>query len=322
MKARRVESGTRGKQNNNLKNKNRIINEVNKIISEELRFLNGHYEYDLRQYCNPGLIYGSCFLTFFNLESIKDPFPDETIHVNNYYKDGTEKNFVHTDTYRILNLIAGFELLGIGINIHGMVEKALGEIYHEKKNSTEDDSEKNYTLKLLFGDIFYSRAVIYFINYNDFFVFEEILNSLLALHYARLITHQELVKIISQSSEEKIFKKLKEDIAKIKNLNALLKSAFLIGFGASNFTLDFNELGLSFRIIEDLVSFKTYFDIENHLRQISAEVKSSCKDGHLNFILSKKMEIMGRVNKDIKLIKPQWLKDNFDSLTKLFQTLY
>lgn len=320
MKAKREESGIKGKHNNNLKNKNRIIDEVNKIISEELQFLSGHYEYDLRQYYNPGLIYGSCFLTFFNLEGLKDSFSVETICLNNYCRSAKEENFVYADIYRILNLIAGFELLGIGINIHGTAERAINDIYPKKEDRTEEDFEKNYTLKLLFGDIFYSRAVIYFINYNDFFVFEDILNSLFDLHYARLTAHHRLVKIIVQSTgEEKIFKKFREDITEIKNLNALLKTAFLIGFGASNFMLDFDGLGLSFRIMENLVSFKTYFDIENYLRQISSDLKSTDKDRYLNFILLKKAEFINKAARDIELIKPLWLKNNFRGLVKLFQ---
>ncbi|MCE5329863.1 hypothetical protein LLG07_05990 [bacterium] len=304
-----------------MKNKSRIINEVNKIISEELLFLSRHYEYDLKQYYLPGLIYGSCLLTFFNLEEAKNSSLNETIPVNNYYKDKEEQNLVYMDTYRILNLITGFELLGIGINIHDTAESVIiKDIYPEKKELIED-YEKNYTLKLLFGDIFYSRAVIYLINYNDFFVSEDILNSLLVLHNSRLIIHQIFTKIIAQNSEGKVYKKFMEAIPEIKNLNALLKSAFLTGFSASGFKPDFDGSDLSFRIIDNLVSFKTYSDIENHLKQICSEIKSDYKDMYLNFIFSKKIEITNKINRDIAIIKPQWLKNNFNSLIKLFQAL-
>ena len=68
VKARQKESGIRGKNNNNLENKSRVIEEANKIISEELRFLNGYYDYDLAKYYNCKLIYGSCFLAFLILK--------------------------------------------------------------------------------------------------------------------------------------------------------------------------------------------------------------------------------------------------------------
>ncbi len=112
-----------------------------------------------------------------------------------------------------------------------------------------------------------------------------------------------------------------ETVPEIKNLNALLKSAFFTGFDASNFRHDFNEPGLNFRMIDNLILFKTYSDIENHLKQIYSGIKSDYKDMYLNFIFAKKTEITNRINEDIVLIKPQWLKNNFSSLIKLFRAL-
>jgi len=316
-KAKQEESGTKGKHNNNLENKDRIIKEVNKIISEELLFLNGHHDYDLNRYYHRELIYGSCFLAFFNLEEIKNFSLNQSICLNNYSDDKKDKNLITADTWKILNLIAGFELLGIGINVHGTAENIIKNIYSEKENLIED-IDKNYTLELLFGDIFYSRAVIYLINYDDFFVFEDILNSLLQLHYSRLTMHQKLIKFSDEISDGRIFYKLKENIAEIKNLNALLKSAFLIGLGASDFKLDFNNYAINLRIIDDLVLFKTYSDMENYLKEIPAEIKNSGRDEYLSLIRSKKESLMSRIDKDIYLIKPLWLRNNFSNLAKLF----
>ena len=152
--------GIKGKNNNNLENKNRIIEEAKKIIYEELAFLNGHYDYDLAKYFNCELIYGSCFLAFFNFEEAEQISGPQTLCLNNYSDSKKNKNLVRVDIRRIVNLIAGVELLGIGINIHGTTENIIKKIYNRKNNPAED-SEKNYTLELLFGDIFYSRAVIY-----------------------------------------------------------------------------------------------------------------------------------------------------------------
>lgn len=303
-----------------MKNKNRIINEVNKIITEELHFLNGHYNYDLKKYYNHELIYAFCFLAFFNLEDVKNFSVKETIRLNNYYSDYMEKNYINADIQKILNLIAGFEILGIGINIHGSVENVINDVYPGNEKLIED-IDKNYTLELLFGDIFYSRALIYLLNYEDFFVFGDILNSLLILHYSRLKIHHKMIKINSRSTDDNIFDRLKKNISELKNLNALLKSAFLIGYGASNFKADFKELGICLRIMDSLVLFKTYCDIKNYLKEISMKALNNNAEEYLHFILLRKTAILDKVNMDIELIKPLWLKNNFSSIVKLFQVL-
>ncbi|MDD5659207.1 MAG: hypothetical protein PHR39_04240 [Actinomycetota bacterium] len=302
-----------------MENKNKIINEANKMISGELVFLNGYYEYDLKRYYLPGLIYGSSYLTFFNLEEAKYFSLDETIRINNYCKNNCERNIIHANIYKILNLIAGFELLGIGINIHGIAEGVIKNMHNKKKGLVEDH-EKNYTLKLLFGDIFYSRAVIYLINYDNFFLFEDILNSLLVLHNSRLIIHQMLVNLFTQNFKASVYKRFGEVIYEIKNLNALLKSAFLAGFAASDFKLNSKESSLSFRMIDNLVSFKTYSDIENHLGLICCEERSDAQDRFFDFIFSKKAEISEKIDRDIAAIEPIWLKNNFNGLVELFRT--
>ena len=49
---------------------------------------------------------------------------------------------------------------------------------------------------------------------------------------------------------------VKENIFEIKTLNALLKSSFLIGLGASNFKLEKNHPSVIFRIMENIVLLK------------------------------------------------------------------
>ena len=317
MKARQKESGIRGKNNNNLENKSRVIEEANKIISEELRFLNGYYDYDLTKFYNCELVYGSCFLAFFNLEEIKKIFSAETINFNNYSGSKKDKNIVRANTWKILNLIAGFELLGIGINVHGTSENIIKNIY-SNENTIIEDIDKNYTLELLFGDIFYSRAVIYLINYNDFFVFEDILKSLIALHYSRLTMHQKLIKLADEIPEGRFSGIFKENIFEIKTLNALLKSSFLIGLGASNFKLEKNHPSVIFRIIENIVLLKTYCDIENHLKKIPEEIMNRERYEYLDLVVSKKENLRKKINFDINIIKPDWLRYNFTNLALLF----
>jgi len=317
VKARQKESGIKGKNNNNLENKSRLIEEVNKIISEELRFLNGYYDYDLAKYYNCKLIYGSCFLAFFNLEEIKGIFSIEKICLNNYSGGKKDKNIVWADIRKILNLIAGFELLGIGINVHGTTENIIKNIYTYENAATED-IDNNYTLELLFGDIFYSRAVIYLINYNDFFVFEDILKSLTSLHYSRLTIHQKLIKLANEIPEDRFSGIFKENIFEIKTLNALLKSSFLIGLGASNFKLEKNYPSVIFRIIENIVLLKTYCDMEKHLKKIPEDIRNKEIYEYLNLVISKEESLRAKIDLDINITKPDWLRYNFTNLTKLF----
>lgn len=317
MKASQKESGIKGKNNNNLENKNRIIAEVNKIISEELRFLNGFYNYDLKKFYNSDLIYGSGFLAFFNLEEIKNIFGRKSINFNNYSGFKKDKNIVKADIWKILNLIAGFELLGIGINAHGTSENIIKNIYSNESTIIED-IDKDYTLELLFGDIFYSRAVNYLINYGDFFVFEDILKSLISLHYSRLNMHQKLINLADEIPEGRIPGVFGENIYELNTLNELLKSAFLIGLGASNLEIEKNHSSLLFRVIENMVLLKTYCDMENHLKKIPKNNKNNQRGEYLRLVISKQKSIRGKIDLDINPIKPDWLRNNFKNLAGLF----
>ena len=323
MKARQKESWIKGKNNNNLDGKSGIksgiIQKVNKIINEELIFLNKHFNYDLSQYYNCNLIYGSCFLVFFNLEEIKSSSCDKSIFLNNYFSCKKNENSVKFDTLKIINLITGFELLGIGLNVHGTSENIINDNYLKKDNLKDDsiqNSDIKYTIELLFGDIFYSRAVLYLINYGDFLVFEDIIKSLLKLHRARLIIHQKLAKFYSKVSVERINDNFIEDIMQIKDLNALLKSAFLTGLGASDF--DFYNNNTCLRIIENIALLKTYNDIENKLQEIRQQIKNNNINKYLNFTCNEKKSTTVKIKNDIDLVKPEWLKNNFKNLMKLF----
>ena len=300
-----------------MENKSRVIEEANKIIYKELGFLNGYYDYDLAKYYNSESVYGSCFLAFFNLEEVKLISGPETVFLNNYYSNPGNKNIISADIGRILNLIVGLELLGTGINVHGTTENIIKNIYTFEDAAVED-SDKNYTIELLFGDIFYSRAVIYLLNYNDFFVFEDIVKSLIALHYSRLTIHQKLIKLTGEIPAGRLPGIFKENIFEFKALNALLKSSFLIGLGASNFELEKNFPSVVFRVIENMVLLKTYAEMENHLNKIPQDLKKGERYEYINLVISEKESLKKKINFDIGLIKPDWLRQNFISLKRLF----
>ncbi|MFC2159602.1 hypothetical protein ACFLQS_02665 [Actinomycetota bacterium] len=85
-----------------------------------------------------------------------------------------------------MNLIVGLELLSIGTAFHDF--KSNGSFL--SPDNRPGKIEKEYTLDLLFGDIFYSRAVIYLLRFEDHDVFDRILNSLKELHESRLVLHR------------------------------------------------------------------------------------------------------------------------------------
>ena len=98
---------------------------------------------------------------------------------------------------RLINLITGLELLSIGTSFHGF--KASGSDI--SKVYRDPAGEKGYTLDLLFGDIFYSRAVIYLLRYRDHKVFDRILEALKKLHESRLDLHLGIRDVIKGKSD-------------------------------------------------------------------------------------------------------------------------
>ena len=94
-------------------------------------------------------------------------------------------------------------------------------------------------------------------------------------------------------------------------MNALLKSSFLIGLGASNFKLEKNLSSVIFRVIENMVLLKTYCEMENHLKKIPEDIKNSERYEYINLVISKKKALRKKINFDINLIKPDWIKIQF-----------
>lgn len=65
---------------------------------------------------------------------------------------------------KFINLLEGIELLAIGVKFHNFNTDDFN-IPGNKKGV--EDKDKKYILKLLFGDIFYSRAVIYLLKFSN-----------------------------------------------------------------------------------------------------------------------------------------------------------
>ena len=330
-KVKQKEFGIKGKNCNNLNNNGNtieIIKEVRNKIKEELSFLNEHFNYDLNQFYNDNLIYSLCFLVFFNYNELRNINPLEPVVINNFFIKN-KKNLLKFNTPKIINLITAFELLGIGLSTHEFSEN-----YFDL--NLDNNSETKYTIELLFGDVFYSRAVLYFIKYENFLVFKEVLNSLFKVHDTRIMLHQKISKYYNdllKNDKEKDETILEIVDEKIINLNALLKSCFLISLGESNFDFSLNN-NIYLRLIENIVMLKTLNDILNKLQKARQQAQQminiiKLKNDSINtdvlndfsfynFIKNKKESTILKINKDIELIKTPWLKDNFKNLVKLF----
>ena len=110
----------------------------------------------------------------------------------------------------------------------------------------------------------------------------------------------------------------KENSFELKTLNALLKSSFLTGLGASNFELENDLFSVIFRVIENMVLLKTYTEIENNLNKIPEEIKNYERYEYLNLVISKKDSLKIKIDFDATLIKPDWLRRNFTKLAQFF----
>ncbi|MDD3519606.1 MAG: hypothetical protein PHU65_00025 [Actinomycetota bacterium] len=289
-----------------MKNQNLIISEVNKIISKEIKFLNSYYNYDLKRFCCPDLFYSPAFLAFFNIEEIQDFKIGESHKVNNHIHE--KENIVLFDTYKIINLVAGIELLVIGLKIHASQESIFRKTF-SKSEEPEKIIDKNYTIELLFGDIFYSRAISYLINFDDFIIFDNILRSILSTHQSRIIIHQRIKDMFNDSKNIKWF--FNEGFSQVKMLNALLKEILFTGLGVSNFDVSGEKTKDFLLIIDKIILLKTYDDLIDYIGH--SLPGTYIKDNYSPVNYFKKEAIVTKKVLELKInkLKPEWIKKNF-----------
>ena len=171
------------------------------MIGHEIKYISSFFPYNIKRFHNPDLIYAHSLLIFgdFGFEDNKDLARAENME-------------------RIGNLLAGVELLSLGITFHRFCADDT-KTFSLKSNS--EGVEKRYNLDLLFGDVFYSRAVPYLLKFKDHKVFEIILRSLKKTHGNRLELHQRLIKFIGGSSKVVSMIKKNEDL--FIGINSLLR---------------------------------------------------------------------------------------------------
>jgi hypothetical protein len=230
--------------------------------------------------------------------------------------------------------MAGIELLAVGVNLHSFNINDLMNLADNKKFTQK--GEKYYTLDLLFGDIFYSRAAIYLLEYGDYLIFNSILDSLKLAHKSKLMLHQNIVEIVNTNLYKDLTKDITKDLAseipksRLKNyemqieelfeenlslilgINSLIKTSFIIGWGLFSAREDPE---IHYRLINNFVLLKAYNDLGSFFKLLP---DSFYGIKQIKFIKDKKSFIKSELDDIIATLKPEWLKSNFKALEKLY----
>jgi uncharacterized protein YlbG (UPF0298 family) len=282
---------------------NPVPRQVKAIVNEELNTLVKLYPYNIRSFSDPVMLHASSMFLFHDGNSSLD---------ESFYS-------------KLLNLMAGMEILALGVRMHSfnpddfaLLVKDIKSVQGDNNKSTEKNTGK-YTLDLLFGDIFYSRASVYIMKYCDHELFNTILDSLKSVHKNKLLLHQELVEIIKTnkinnetSLKNKIILFVSENEVSISGINSLLKTSFFTGWAIFS---GFNNISLPYSIINDFVLLKTFNDLDNFFEKLPGELSFLKK---IDFIQNRKKAIRERLVQRIGYLRPEWLITNLFKLYKLY----
>lgn|GEM_PF-1349143 len=310
---------------------NPAVRQVSYILQQELKYLSGLYHYDLKKFFDPRLLHCANIFAFLEDAAL------------------LEKPFME----RLVNLVAGIELLSVGTNLHnfntGDFIKLAESINQGDKGynagngnsagsrdnadsgtqKTLFKSEQKYIVDLLFGDIFYSRSVIYLLKYDEHYIFESILDSLKAVHKSRLILHQRLSEVtnnIKSSGSSNVdfeigLRELLEDnMVPVLGANSLYKTSFLIGWGlfaGMDLQGGFNrgQIQFPYEVINDFILSKALNDLAGFFNALPKEYFFLKK---IKYISEKKAQMRNRLGISISGFKQDWLQANFKSLGKLY----
>lgn len=282
---------------------NAILPHVKDIVLEEINNLSKFFPYNIKKFFDKRLIYSLNILTF--------------IKPNLKLSDDFVK--------KLVKLIAGIELLALGVNLHSFdVDDFVilaNNIRQKSDKEFREKSEKQYTVDLLFGDICYSRAVIFLLEYRDFYIFESILDSLKSAHLNRILLHQKLVEALNTSKrnsdifnnyEVKMTELIGESMDLIIGINSLLKTSFIIGWGLFS---DYEDFKFPYDVVNNFILYKAYSDLEIFFENLPEEFYFLKKNKYIN---RKKNSIKKQISNIISTLKPDWLKNNFRILERLY----
>ncbi|MCD4669971.1 MAG: hypothetical protein K8S14_05955 [Actinomycetia bacterium] len=257
-KERLKEFWTRGKQINPVKYKNVLKRQAKKILKREIKYISSFFPYDIVRFHNPALIY---------LQGL--------LFAGNFYREISGDSREPILDRRLINLIIGLELLAVGTSFHNF--KASGSSIAGK--DTGGTGEKEYTLDLLFGDIFYSRAVIYLLRYQDHEIFDRILKSMKRVHESKLKLHAKMQEAIEEKIETSL---IDSDAGILIDANRLLYVSFEIGNSLSDYKNKAGQADGYFDIAEKTVLFKTYSELLEYARAFSGTLSVNRIMDYLN----------------------------------------
>ena len=317
---------------------NLLLNPIKETVAKELKYLSSLYPYNAEKFLDKRLLHSQSLLSFLDTGLV------------------LSKNLLK----KLINLLSGIELLAAGLNFHRysaedfeFIEKIIPGISPLAGNSCGDKKEKpsfspcknnndafnlyqgkRYTIDLLFGDIFYSRAVAYILKYGDHDIFKSILESLKTVHLNKLLLRGHIISSIKRSKIKLKFKEgLKQDISVkekgmlyeeqiqalvqdnqdlITGINSLIKNSFFLGFKLLSGQKDFY---FPSKIVSDFVLYKTMADLELFY---TAMKKRYSLPGRTSFIKISKNQIRTRLQKEISGISLCRLNENFNRLLYLY----
>ncbi len=198
---------------------------------------------------------------------------------------------------KVNNLATGIEILGLGCEFHLFDPEDFGR----KKIR---GNEENYTINLLFGDVFYSRAVKYLLGFEDTLVFEEVINALKHMHKNRLLCHRELLKVAEKPA---LLEPLLDKRGLLLGINSLYKSSFLLGwsiFLEKGKALDV-DIGILYKIFNYITLIKSYEQLKTFLPKVSSKLGLGLEVSLLN---DKRGSVAGKLASVLSGLEPDWLK--------------
>ena len=279
----------KGKRINSDRYKAAIKRQVEKTIKQEIKYVSSFFPYNIEKFHNRSLLYfQSIFLTQDLAENCFSK--DEKVAAA---KNGGSAALKDPDLAgmrtKLVNLIVGLELLSIGTAFHDF--KASGSSLDLRDSSRE--IEKEYTLDLLFGDIFYSRAVIFLLRYGDHSVFDRILAALKELHESRLKLHQKIRDLLKEDREPS---NLDMDTEHLIKANKLLDISLDISFNIFCKNTGRNEKARYSGLTSHIILLRTYDELLKYLKSLkgnpSAEKVSAYLASKKNFTDSKLSDII------------------------------
>ncbi len=288
-KERLKEFWIRGKQINLVKYKNVLKRQAKKILKREIKYISSFFPCDMARFHNPDLIY---------LQSI--------LFADNFYREASRDSKEYVLDSRLINLIIGLELLSIGTTFHNF--KVSGSSITGKGIS--NTGEKEYTLDLLFGDVFYSRAVIYLLRYQGHEIFDRILESMKRVHEGRLKLHAKMQEAIEEKIETSL---VDSDAGILIDANRLLHVSFEIGDSFSDCRNKAGQVKGYFDIAEKAVLFKTYSEL---LEYACAFPRTSSIDRISDHITAKRNYTGRELSNIIQESDSDTVKSNIDTLIK------